>query len=173
MNYRLPEISDQAVLQAYVLEHFEQGENSISASMGLLASAYPDWVEKIQTNASVGDALWGRSLMYLCFEQDRLVGLLSIRYELPAELTQQYGDIGYGVRPSERQKGYATTMLRYALSVCKEKGMDRAILGCYQDNPASAAVIRKNGGVLIQEKANDTGDRISQYYSVDLSAGGA
>jgi predicted acetyltransferase len=168
MNYRLPEISDQAALQAYVLEHFEQGENSISASMGLLASAYPDWVEKIQTNASVGDVLWGRSLVYLCFEQDRLVGLLSIRYELPAELTQQYGDIGYGVRPSERQKGYATTMLRYALSVCKEKGMAKVVLGCFKDNLASAATIRKNGGVLIAENDNYKKGRISQYYLIKL-----
>ena len=65
---------------------------------------------------------WGKSLLYLCFDQNRLIGLLSIRYELPKELSEKYGDIGYGVRPSERNKGYATAMLRYALSVCKEKG---------------------------------------------------
>lgn len=40
-------------------------------------------------------------------------------------------------------------MLRYALSVCKQKGMDRVILGCYKDNLASAATIKKNGGQII------------------------
>ena len=49
----------------------------------------------------------------------------------------------------ERKANYATEMLRYALSVCKQKGMDRVILGCYKDNLASAATIKKNGGQII------------------------
>ncbi|MBP3650188.1 MAG: GNAT family N-acetyltransferase [Clostridia bacterium] len=173
MDYRLPELGDQELLQAYVQEHFDHGENSISASVGLLGMAFPDWVSKIHANASTGDEQWGRSLLYLCFEQGKLMGLLSIRYELPETLTQRLGDIGYGVRPTERNKGYATAMLRYALSVCKENGMDRVVLGCYQDNLASAATIRKNGGVLIEENDNYAEGRISQYYSIDLSASNA
>ena len=106
--------------------------------------------------------------MYLCLDKNKLIGLLSIRYELPENLTEIYGDIGYGVRPSERNKGYATTMLRYALSVCKEKGRDKVLLGCYKDNLASAATIKKNGGVLARENDNYNEGRISQYYSISL-----
>ena len=142
MIYRLPEINDKVILQAYIQEHYENEENSISASLGLSSSEYSDWVEKIQKNATIGDEQWGKSLLYLCFDNNKLVGLLSIRYELPENLTEKYGDIGYGVRPSERNKGYATTMLRYALSVCKEKGLDKVLLGCYKDNLASAATIK-------------------------------
>ena len=40
---------------------------------------------------------------------------------LPQELSHTIGDIGYGVRPSERNKGYATAMLKYALGVCRER----------------------------------------------------
>lgn len=168
MIYRLPEMNDQSLLQAYVQEHYDHNESSISASMGLTASPYADWVKKIHTNTLSGDAQWGKSLMYLCFDQSRLIGLLSIRYELPEMLSQRYGDIGYGVRPSERNKGYATAMLQYALAVCKKKGMNKVILGCYKDNPASAAVIQKNGGVLIEENSNFQKGRISQYYTVSL-----
>ena len=171
MNYRLPEIGDQEFLQEYVQEHFDHGENSISASVGLLGMAFPDWISKIHADASAGNVQWGKSLLYLCFEREKLIGLLSIRYELPEELIQTIGDIGYGVRPTERNKGYATAMLAHALSVCREKGMKRAFLGCYKDNPASAAVIRKNGGVLMAENDNYAEGRISQYYSIDLSAG--
>lgn len=173
MIYRLPKLGDQELVQAYVQEHFDHGENSISASVGMLGMAFPDWVSKIHANASTGDGQWGKSLLYLCIDQGKLMGLLSIRYELPEELSQTIGDIGYCVRPSERNKGYATAMLRYALSVCKEKGMGRAILGCYKDNLASAATIRKNGGVLIEENDNYAEGRISQYYSIDLSASNA
>ena len=94
--------------------------------------------------------------------------MLSIRYELSELLRYRLGDIGYGVRPSERNKGYATEMLRYALSVCKQKGMDRVILGCYKDNLASSATIKKNKGTPVFEADNHNEGRISQYYTVNL-----
>lgn len=168
MNYRLPEISDEEMLFKYMQEHYDNGENSISASLGLPASYYSDWVEKIWNNASVGDDEWGKSLTYLCFDEEKLIGLLNIRYELPKKLSERYGHIGYGVRPSERRKGYATVMLRYALSVCKDKGLRHVILGCYKDNFASVATIKRNGGVLFEENNNYTEEKISQYYFIDL-----
>lgn len=97
-----------------------------------------------------------------------LSGLLSIRYELPEELSKIYGDIGYGVRPSKRNKGYATKMPAYALSVCREKGMHEVLVGCYKDNLASVATIKKNGGVLAEENENYGEGRTSQYYSIKL-----
>jgi len=168
MIYRLPEISDKSILQEYIQEHYDNKETGISASLGLPIMEYTDWVEKIQRNASEGDGQWGKSLLYLCFDNDKLIGLLSIRYELPEKLVEVYGHIGYGVRPSERNKGYATTMLRYALAVCKEKKMDKVLLGCYKDNLASARTIQKNGGVLADENDNYNEGKISQYYSINL-----
>ena len=168
MIYRLPEISDKEIVQEYVQEHYDYKESSISASLGLSSSEYSDWVEKIQKNALIGDEIWGKSLLYLCFDNNKLIGLLSIRYDLSESLTKKYGDIGYGVRPSERNKGYATTMLQYALSVCRERGKDKVILGCYKDNVASAATIQKNGGILMEENDNYNEGKISQYYLINL-----
>lgn len=68
MNYRLPEISDEEVLQEYIQEHYNNNENNISTSLGLSSSEYKKWVETIQTNAVTGDILWGKSFLYLCFE---------------------------------------------------------------------------------------------------------
>lgn len=168
MNYRLPEISDEIMLYEYVQEHYDNGETSISASLDLSVSDYSVWVEKMWNNASVGDDVWGKSLTYLCFDEAKLVGLLNIRYDLPKNLSEKYGNIGYGVRPSERRKGYATAMLRYALSICKEKGMKQVILGCYKDDFASAATIKRNGGVLFVENDNYTKEKTSQYYLINL-----
>ena len=41
---------------------------------------------------------------------------------------------------------------------------EKVIVGCFQDNPASAAVIRKNGGVLTAENDNYKNGRLCQYY---------
>lgn len=168
LTYRLPCLGDEAILRDYVREHHEFGEPTVSASVGLQASDFAHWVEKIRQNAEVGNENWGKSLLYLCFAGDRLVGLLSIRYSLPQALSETLGDIGYGVRPGERNKGYATAMLAHALSVCKAKGKTRLILGCYKDNIASARTILKNGGVLLWESDAYCEGRVSQYYSIDV-----
>ncbi len=168
MLYRQPEAGDKEILKEYVREHLDHGESSISASLGLSSSGYSEWLDKIRSNASHGDEQWGRSLLYLCFDNGQLIGLLSIRFELPKLLSEKYGDIGYGVRPSQRRRGYASEMLRFALTVCKDKGLKSVILGCYKDNPTSAAVIKKNGGVLIAENDNYTQGRISRYYLIEL-----
>lgn len=59
-------------------------------------------------------------------------------------------------------------MLRYALTVCREKGMKQVVLGCYKDNAASATTIGKNGGVLTCENENCQEGRISQYFTIKL-----
>ena len=168
MIFRLPKMSDKEMLDEYVQEHHDNGEDSVTASMGLSSSEYGGWVERIRRNAAEGNAEWGRSLLHLCFDGERLVGLLSVRYELTPELSGVIGDIGYGVRPSERRKGYATAMLRHGLSVCKEKGLEKVILGCFKDNLASAATIMSNGGVLIAENDNYKKGRTSQYFEITL-----
>jgi len=90
-------------------------------------------------------------------------------------LVQKYGHIGYGVRPSERQKGYATKMLEYALKECKKLGMNKVILGCYKENIGSAKTILKNGGKLIREENeyNEINNYwkinlVSQYYEIEI-----
>ncbi|MBQ6559832.1 MAG: GNAT family N-acetyltransferase [Erysipelotrichaceae bacterium] len=168
MRYRLPETEDKEILKDYVWEHLEHGENDIGASLGLTAMDYEKWLEMVHRNADKGDEIWGRSLLYLCFDEEKLIGLLTIRYELPDSLTDRYGNIGYGVRPSERNKGYASEMLGYALSVCKEKGMDKVIVGCVIDNLTSAEVIRKNGGIFISENENKKMGKTCRYYRIDL-----
>lgn len=168
MQYRLPTLADEAALTEYVREHHACGESSVSASLGLPVMPYADWLQKIHLNATSGDPEWGKSLLYICLANDRIVGLLSIRYELSEALTAKYGHIGYGVRPSERGKGYATQMLRHALSVCRGLGMASVVLGCYKANAASAAVIQKCGGTLFAENDNYTPGKLSQYYTIDL-----
>ncbi len=168
MQFRLPVEADETALKEYVKEHWNGGEQGISASMGLPRMEYADWLKMIRANAEEGTAEWGRSLVLVCLENDRIVGLLSVRYELPKALSDSMGDVGYGVRPSERRKGYATQMLSHALSVCRDHGMEKVILGCYKDNPASAAVIKKCGGILIAENENYEQGRVSQYYAIEV-----
>lgn len=77
----------------------------------------------------------------------RLVGMLQVRHYFNEYLEKYAGHIGYSVRPSERRKGYAKEMLRLALPYCREIGLDRVLIACEPDNPASRRTILANGGV--------------------------
>jgi len=98
-------------------------------------------------------------------ETDQIVGAVNIRHRLNEKLLQGGGNIGYGVRPSARRKGYATGILKLALEECKRLGLDRALLGCHKENIGSARTILKNGGVLENEVDDkDTGKVIQRYW---------
>ncbi|WP_237565966.1 GNAT family N-acetyltransferase [Ornithinimicrobium cerasi] len=55
---------------------------------------------------------------------------------------------GYAVGPRFRRRGYATEMLRQSVARLSELGVRRVLVTCDDDNPASAAVIERCGGVL-------------------------
>jgi len=167
MKYRLPKYEDIDILKEYVEEHYSNYERSISASNGMINMNYKEWVEKINRNTEKSDDEWGRYFLYLAFdENEKLVGLLNIRFDLTNELREMYGDIGYGVRPSERRQGYATEMLKFALDVCREKKMKDVILGCYENNYGSNKTIVKNGGILYKNDYEE--NNLSKDWSIKL-----
>ena len=166
MEYRLPTLKDYEILKEYVIEHYSNHEKNISASVDMTNMKYEEWVEKVNRNSKVADDEWGKYYLYLVFDNGRLIGLLNIRFDLTETLRNKYGDIGYGVRPSERRKGYATKMLNYALKVCKEKNMSEAILGCYEDNLGSNKTIKKNGGKLLKTSTEDM--KLSDKWTITL-----
>ena len=78
----------------------------------------------------------------------RVVGMLQARHYFNEYLEKYAGHIGYSTRPSERRKGYAKEQLQLALPFCKESlGLDRVLISCKPDNPASRRTILANGGV--------------------------
>ena len=102
---------------------------------------------------------------FFCLDEDtgRIVGAVNIRHELNEKLLQCGGHIGDGVRPSERGRGVATRMIALALDECRGLGIDRVLMTCDKDNPASARTIVKNGGVL-ENEVEDDGKLVQRYW---------
>ena len=118
----------------------------INGSAGLNRfSSIEDWLEELKkrsSEATVPEGLVPSSTYLGVREKDNyIVGMIDIRHYLNEYLTQVGGNIGYSVRKTERNKGYAKQMLKLALEKCKDLKMKKVLITCDEDNIASEKVI--------------------------------
>ncbi len=106
---------------------------------------------------------------YFIEDEGRILGEVYIRHRLTPSLERVGGNIGYKVRPSERNRGAATAALRLALDLLREMGIDRALVTCDDGNTASARVIEKCGGIRIADAQRRDG--IERRYWVPTGTG--
>ena len=108
-------------------------------------SSVEGWLKELKMKSSEDTVPKGLvpSSTYLGIrEKDNyIVGMIDIRHYLNDFLKQFGGNIGYSVRKSERNKGYAKQMLKLALEKCKELKIKKVLITCDEDNIASEKVI--------------------------------
>lgn len=92
-------------------------------------------------------------------QPDVVLGSIHLRHELNDYLLAEGGHIGYGIRPSARGRGVATAALKRCLVEARCLGLDRVLIVCDADNPASRATIVAAGGVL-----ENAPDAIERYW---------
>lgn len=95
--------------------------------------------------------------------------MIQIRHFLNEYLLQYGGHIGYSVRKSERNKGYAKEELRQALIYCKDiLHINRVLLTCNKDNFASQKTILSKGGKKENEVLIEEENCVIERYWIDL-----
>ncbi len=101
---------------------------------------------------------------------DKIVGMLNVRYLIPKDKLNSWAShIGYGIRPSERGKGYAKTTLYLGLLEEKKLKEDKVLLVCYTDNIPSNKTIMALGGKLDNTKLDEYDGMMTNYYLIDVN----
>lgn len=81
-------------------------------------------------------------------DPDRVLGSIHLRRELNAMLLADGGHVGFGIRPSARGRGVASAALVLVIAEARSMGIERMLLVCETDDPASRATIVAAGGEL-------------------------
>jgi predicted acetyltransferase len=153
----------------YISEWENKAEKIVPSGAKRNGRDYKDLVEEWKINKTEKAYEQGfvpSTLYFLVDENDRIYGAVHIRHELNDFLLSYGGHIGYGIRPSERKKGYASKMLSMALPKAKELGIKRALVTCDKENIGSAKTILNNGGVLENEILQE--GELTQRYWIEL-----
>ncbi|MGG0357131.1 GNAT family N-acetyltransferase [Bacillus anthracis] len=104
------------------------------------------------------------STYWLVTDNNRIVGAVNIRHSLTEHLFNAGGHIGYGIRPSERRKGYATKLLELSLEKTKKLNITRALVVCDEVNTASEKTILHNGGVRDDDFIEADGNVVRRFW---------
>jgi predicted acetyltransferase len=102
-------------------------------------------------------------LYYFVENNQKIIGAIHFRYELNDKLMHHGGHIGYGIRPSERRKGYATIMLKQLLQEMKKQGYRKVLITCDDNNPGSIGTILNCHGIM-EDKVEFEGTIIRRYW---------
>ena len=161
----VPSLEDRNFALDYRQEHFVNNESHIHGSAGLIhADDYESWLERITACQTVAPPGFVTGITFFAVVDGYIVGTLSIRHYLNDALLKTGGHIGFGVRPSERRKGYGSKILALALIECRALGIEKALVTCDKSNTASAKTIINNGGILENEFTEDNGNIVQRYW---------
>lgn len=163
----LPDEKFEAEYINYRREWQETGDVAFPWSLGLDFQGFPSLVQMLQ-DFQLGKGMPPGFVPFTCLwlvtEQGRILGFIEIRHFLSERLAYRGGHIGYGIRHSERKKGYARRMLRMALSYCRDIGLMDVMITCAKTNLASARTIRSSGGTLDSEDTDVNGETFQRYW---------
>ena len=135
---------------AYINEFYEYGsEINGSGDLHRFLEHYEDWLVKLEKDSRRipdGNRVSSRTYFLVRGCDSHIVGLINIRLVLNERLKEYGGHIGFGIRPTERGKGYNKTNLHLGLKVCQEHGIDTVLMDADVQNPASWRTMEALGG---------------------------
>ena len=170
--FEVPSIKRKEEAIEYINEHYEYNSNiNGSGSLHKYIDNYEEWLNKLErdyTTKPSEERVPSRTYFLVREDDNRIVGMINIRTVLNERLSKYGGHIGYGIRPTERGKGYNKINLYLGLKVCEEYGIDKVFMDADLDNPASWRTMEALGGKRIKEYYDESSKCIIVDYNIDV-----
>ena len=152
MNLYLREIEkdDKKEIEKLALEFQEANDEypfeGVSDLKKVINNSFEEYFNGLEINKHIDEiypTYANQTTYVLADDSNHIYGLINLRHELKGKLMEVGGHIGYGIRPSERKKWYATLQLKLILDKLKELNINQALITCRENNIASKRTMEK------------------------------
>ena len=155
-NFQLKKLSSQDGRDIYeLLQTMPKDENGLlNKANGLSYEEFKTWLtskEKESEQIGLVDGWKVPSTTFWLYADDVPVGFGNLRHFLTDGLRKAGGNIGYGIAPQYRGKGYGKELLRLLLIEAAKIGLEKVLITIHLDNIASQKVALANGGVITEK----------------------
>lgn len=106
----------------------------------------------------------GKTFLLIRENDNKIVGTINVRWNLSKEMLQFGGHIGYGIRPTERRKGYNKINLYLGMIEAKKVGLDNVMLDCDVNNLGSDKTLKALGGKLERTEIDPSDGILTNVY---------
>ena len=170
-----PTIEYEGQAIEFIKEHREYNPNILhihgGASINKYIDDYAGWLQKLandRVTIANEERVPAETFFLVRVSDNRIVGIISVRLELNDHLRKYAGHIGFGIRPTERKKGYNRINLFLALLECQKRNIDKVMLTCDKQNIASSKTMIGLGGVFEKEFYDEDAGDFTQIYWIDV-----
>ena len=99
---------------------------------------------------------------------NKIIGTINVRWNLTEKVKQFGGNIGYGIRPTERRRGYNKINLYLGLIEAKKIGLDKVMLDCDVENLGSSKTMEALGGKLERTEIDPYDGILTSVYWINV-----
>lgn len=138
----------------YKQEYIDFKETNINGSCGLAkCDNFDEWLDLVLSikKDKLRDNVHASTFLTVRKSDNKIIGTIQLRHFLTDELKEHGGHIGYGIRPTERKKGYGKEQLLLVLEIAKSMKIPKVMITCNKDNIASSKTAISCGGILTGE----------------------
>ena len=135
-----------------MLQELPADENGfLNSVQGKTFDEYKEWLKKSAKSSEqtgIVDGWKAPSTIFWLFENNRPVGFGKIRHFLTDALLENGGNVGYAIRPVERDRGLGTRFLALLIAEYKRLSAEKILLTIQNHNIQSIRVALANGGTI-------------------------
>ncbi len=106
----------------------------------------------------------GRTFLLIRENDNKIVGTINVRWNLNEAMLRFGGHIGYGIRPTERRKGYNKINLYLGMLEAKKVGLEKVMLDCDVNNLGSDKTLKALGGKLERTEVDPSDGMLTNVY---------
>ena len=98
--------------------------------------------------------------------ENKIIGTIRYRINLPEDIAEEMGNIGYEISPDYIGMGFGKKMLNSLIQELKKENIDKVSITMRQDNISSIKIVEANNGIFKKEVYSKMDKKFINKYEI-------